>query len=270
MRSILAIYKKNSLLSVERHVGNLHMETSHFHELYEFYYLKSGSVTYLAGDRIYHLSAGDTVVIPPNTLHKTVSARDAQRERILFYLDERYINTLFDIRKTLPTDIAVFKIHNGRIGEIFENMLAEFSGECSEVYLKALICELSVLLSRALDSDGRCSLDADRSPKIVTDALGYIEENYMHDVSLSGVAEHFFVSAEYLSRAFKKHTGFTFSEYLNHYRIKESNKLLIQTDMKISEIATACGFHSSNHFCKSYKKTVGTSALKYRKKTSLW
>ena len=85
-----------SLLSVQRHVGNLHMDSSHFHELYEFYYLKCGSVTYLANDKIHHLTAGDVVVIPPNTLHKTVSARDVQRERILVYLDTRLVGELFD------------------------------------------------------------------------------------------------------------------------------------------------------------------------------
>lgn len=264
----MAFYKKNSLLCVERHVGNLHMDTSHLHELYEFYYLKSGSVTYLASDKIYHLSAGDVVVIPPNTLHKTVSAKDAQRERILFYLDVRYVEGLFDIKELLPASLTLYHSENGRVREIFEALHAEYSSAASEVYMRALVCELAVLLARTLD--GSVGKEEGRLPRVVADALSYIDANYMLDLSLQGVADVLFVSAEYLSRTFKKHTGFTFSEYLNQYRIKEANRLLVQTDMKISEIAAACGFNSTNHFCKSYKKTVGTSALKHRKQTSLW
>jgi len=267
----VSLYKKNSPLAVERHIGNLHMDSGHIHDVYEFYYLKSGNVSYLANDKIYHLCAGDVVVIPPNTLHKTVSAKDSQRERILFYLDERFVSQLFDTARVLPTDISVFNLDfGGRIGQIFEEMLSEYSADCNALYLRALICELLVLLDRVSASAQNKATNGGRLPQIVSDTLSYIDSNYTKDISLSDAAKHFFVSAEYLSRVFKRYTGFTFSEYLTQYRIKEANKLLIQTDMKISEIAAACGFQSSNHFCKSYKKTVGTSALQYRKKTSLW
>ena len=67
-------YKNDASFAIEKHVGNVLAGDEHFHGLYEFYYLKCGTAIYLINDKIYHLAKGDVVVIPPNTLHKTISA----------------------------------------------------------------------------------------------------------------------------------------------------------------------------------------------------
>ena len=43
----------------------------HYHNTYELYYLSRGCVRYFINDTIFEVSAGDVILIPPKTIHKT-------------------------------------------------------------------------------------------------------------------------------------------------------------------------------------------------------
>lgn len=69
-----------------------------------------------------------------------------------------------------------------------------------------------------------------------------------------------------MSRIFKKATGYTVTEYINIYRIQESQKLLEDTDMSIADVAQAVGYENMTYYNRVFKKYVETSPLQYRKK----
>lgn len=260
----MEFYKENTFFSIEKHVGNNISDYEHFHGLFEFYYLKEGNATYLINDKIYNLVKGDIMIIPPNTLHKTVYSYN--RERILFYLDSRYLNPLPEAHLMLPTEPVFFHSgNNSRSEAIFEEMMKEADESKNSLYTVVLICELLILLKRTAQNTKSIYESADL-PELISKVLGYITANYHKDISLQSISKLFYVNPSYLSRLFKKHTGFTFCNYLNQYRIKEANILLTTTDKHITEIALECGFNSSNNFCKCYRKIMETSPLKYRKR----
>lgn len=260
----MEFYKEKTLFLIEKHIGNITPNNEHFHDLFEFYYLKKGTATYLINDKIYNLTKGDIVVIPPNTLHKTISSSEGERERILFYLDKNFIMSDLKENLTFPTKPDIYHTDiNPRIKTIFDDMLDEFSTLNNHIYLNTLICELLILFQRANKSDEY--RQKDNSSGIISDVLSYITANFSDDLTLQKIAEHFFTNPSYLSRLFKQHTGFTFCSYLNNYRIQEANKFLSETNKPITEIALECGFNSSNNFCKCYKKIMKITPLTYRK-----
>jgi AraC-like DNA-binding protein len=55
-----------------------------------------------------------------------------------------------------------------------------------------------------------------------------------------------------------------FRQYLNDLRIRESKRLLAQTDKNISEIAFAVGYNNIPHFNRVFKEAVGSSPTDYR------
>ena len=260
-----AQHREKTLFLIEKHIGNITPNNEHFHDLFEFYYLKKGTATYLINDKIYNLTKGDIVVIPPNTLHKTISSNGSERERILFYLDKNFI--ISDLREnmTFPNEPAIYHTDNDtRIKTIFDDMLDEFNTLKNHIYLNVLICELLILFKRANKNSSQ-QYQKDCSSGIISDVLAYITANFSDALTLQKIAEHFFTNPSYLSRLFKQHTGFTFCGYLNNYRIQEANKLLSETNKSIIEIALECGFNSSNNFCKCYKKIMQITPLTYRK-----
>ena len=101
---------------------------------------------------------------------------------------------------------------------------------------------------------------------IAEQAGRYIRDHYGEAVTLQDVANCCFVSREHLSRMFKKETGFGFNEYLNIYRLKKANAMLLETPKrKIAEVAALCGFGDSNYFSKQYKKVYGVAPTQTRR-----
>lgn len=100
---------------------------------------------------------------------------------------------------------------------------------------------------------------------IALQAKGYIDKHYADtDFSLNVVADAICVSHNYLSTVFKEKTGSNFSEYLTEVRIRQAKKLLITTDLSISEIASRVGYQNINYFSMIFKKITGMSPSKYQ------
>lgn len=95
--------------------------------------------------------------------------------------------------------------------------------------------------------------------------LKYLEQHYQEDLSLSSVAERFSLSPGYFSTIFKKKAGHNFVHYLTSLRIREAKRLLLETQMTISEVALAVGYSSASFFIRSFKKTEEISPSEYRK-----
>ncbi len=57
-------------------------------------------------------------------------------------------------------------------------------------------------------------------------------------------------STNYLSHLFQKTGAIGFNEYLNHTRLEHAKTLLKGYDLKVKEVAHACGFVDSNYFCR--------------------
>jgi len=84
------------------------------------------------------------------------------------------------------------------------------------------------------------------------------------DVTLSQVAKNMHYSKNYFCRAFKKHFGITFLEYLNNIRIQKVKSLLLDTQMSIESIYREVGFSQSKQFYSMFKAMTGMTPLKYR------
>jgi AraC-like DNA-binding protein len=94
----------------------------------------------------------------------------------------------------------------------------------------------------------------------------YLKENFPDaSISIDSIAEHFRVSKSYLYRVMKSITRTSLSEILEGIRMEEAKKMLCYTDFSVTEIASACGYNSTNTFYKVYKKNFGVSPSVDRK-----
>ena len=50
---------------------------------------------------------------------------------------------------------------------------------------------------------------------------------------------------------------------MNDLRLARGRALLAETDMKVTEVAVACGDASSSHFSKSFRKKYGVSPYRF-------
>ena len=255
----------SSDFQIEKHLGYRPDIGNHFHPAVEFYFLCKGKTSFLIDTKNIIIEKGDLLIMPTNTIHNSTSVNDNKRERILFYLDEAYINSVlkenaFDLSKPIFFHFD----DNSRIEKIIYKILDEYNGEKNQILISSLLCEFLVYLSRE-KSISALLLEQKILSSPMSNILNYIKENYDKHLTLTSVANEFHFNPSYLSRAFRKNTGFSFNKYVNKYRIVNAIKMLVETNKSITDIAMLNGFNSLNSFCKVFKSNVGVSPLIYKK-----
>ena len=95
-------------------------------------------------------------------------------------------------------------------------------------------------------------------------AKQYIRENISRDLSVVEVAEHVFLNPDYLSRVFKRETGYTLKEYILKMRMGIACELLAKTSLSVSKVAMSCGYSHMAHFSQMFKKENGMTPNEYR------
>ncbi len=93
-------------------------------------------------------------------------------------------------------------------------------------------------------------------PKLV-DAVAMMEANIEEPLSLDEVAAYVGISRRQLERLFDKYLHCAPSRYYLELRLYRARLLLLQTDMRIIEVAVSCGFSTAPHFSKCYSDHYG-------------
>jgi AraC-like DNA-binding protein len=101
-------------------------------------------------------------------------------------------------------------------------------------------------------------------PPVITRAKEYIHEHQTEELSLGQVAKAVNTSTFYFCKMFKKVTGINFTDYLSRVRIEKAKNLLLNPNLRVSEIAFEVGFQSLTHFNRVFKKILGQSPTEYR------
>lgn len=106
---------------------------------------------------------------------------------------------------------------------------------------------------------------ADQTQSLIDRVKRFIELNIENEISRVEIADHFHISPDYMTKIFKKETGFTISEYMIQERVKLATELLINTDLPVSKIANQVGYTNFSHFSKLFKSETGMNPLDFRK-----
>ena len=96
-------------------------------------------------------------------------------------------------------------------------------------------------------------------------AVGYIDAHLAEELSVRELAALCYVSADHLTRLFKKKYGMTVSEYIQDKRIGLAGELLQREDMTVSMVANAVGFGNYSYFTEQFKKRFGMTPREYQK-----
>lgn len=101
---------------------------------------------------------------------------------------------------------------------------------------------------------------------LMEEVRNYLDEHYADSaLSLSSIAERFYLNPSYLSRVFRKKTGVSLVEYLNNIRIEHACTYLIEGDWKIYQVAEKVGIPNPDYFTRCFRKKMGISVREYRK-----
>ena len=148
-------------------------------------------------------------------------------------------------------------IHNksaeSQIEEMIKLSKTNFSFEILSSRIYSMAIDLFVFLKN------------ENKQPILKKAKNYIESNYQKDVSIEEISKNVGMSQSLLFKLFRTEERTTPMKYLQKVRIEKANAMLIKGDMKIYEIAKACGFSDVAYFCKVYRNKTGYSPTAYKR-----
>lgn len=106
---------------------------------------------------------------------------------------------------------------------------------------------------------------AGKEEDVIGQIKRYIRKYYMNEIGIAQIAEHFGLTANYLSAMFHRRTGGKFIDYLTETRIEAAKKLLIRNpSASVQDIALMVGYNSQRHFSSLFQKLTGETPSAYR------
>jgi len=93
----------------------------------------------------------------------------------------------------------------------------------------------------------------------------FVNRELHKQITLKQISKELHFNYAYLGQKFKNKLNISFNEYLLQQRMEKAKVLLLETDLKIYEIAQNVGYTEIDWFYKKFKEYTGISANEYRK-----
>lgn len=254
----------------------------HSHSYYEVYVFHGGDCQYIIDDKVINLTPGTILLMNGRSIHKA---------RVLDNESEYVRSVVHFMPETIEESIAFFDctdilscFQEGNVGirhvtkkENLEkityaieelNELSEMkdsNGVNKEIQLG--IIQLLMMIDRVSEStfssnDLKSNIKQYYTEKIIE----CMQQDFSKPITIESMSNKLNLSSSYMSRIFKEITGYTIMEYLMYYRFTQAKYMIeIASDEKFKDIAVACGFQNSSHFCRFIKDNTGMTPTVFKK-----
>lgn len=234
----------------------------HWHDFFEFEIILSGRASHIYNGEKFEICEGDAYLMAYHSFHEVHPYTELKLISLQF--DEKLLHE--ELRLFLKNNYYVLKCSYSKdeisyLKILFEKLKREdkFNDTFSDIRVQEILSEIVILLLRKLDmSSPRVS------PNITQSVISLINSNFTKNISVASVAETLSITPNYLSSTFVKHTGYTFTKYLNLVRLRYACHLLANSQVTIKEVAEASGYASVEYFNAVFKKTFNLTPMQYR------
>ncbi|SKA26141.1 helix-turn-helix domain-containing protein [Consotaella salsifontis] len=238
----------------------------HFHPEYEIQLIVATSGKYFVGDFIGEFGPGNLVMSGPNLPHNWVSDVPEGVEVEMRGLIIQFAASFIDRALALFPELSGLQglLQESRRGIVF----SPSTGEEIEPLFRALLeahgpRRLSLFISmlgllmgdgerRPLASEGYLPDPSAFMSAAMNKVLTYIRRNLASELREPQLAAMTGQSASTFSRAFRRHTGMSFVQYVNRLRINQACQLLMSEDMPITDICYEVGFNNLSNFNRQF------------------
>lgn len=254
---------------VHQRIGKSSMLEMHDHAYFEIYFLEKGEREYFIGDRFYKVKETETVLIPPNVLHRTVGG---MAYRTLVHINKAYLERYFSssIVESLSClgGVSVLRLGGedaARLAGLYQSLLSCYEKHLLQGGQEALLAGYAFELLFLLSNKEKIHARTEPAPGRMEAIVRYIHENYASIQSIGQLADVFFLSKYHLCHLFTKHLGLSIVTYINMIRVRAACRMLEEGERSITELALSIGFNSSAYFCKVFKEQMHQTPLEYQK-----
>ena len=253
----------------------------HYHDEYELHLITATSGKVFVGDWIGQFQPGQLVLTGPRLPHNWISMDLPEggvplRDLVIQFSHAPLVassETIPELREVLPL------LERARHGIEFFGMesqaqehwqrikarqgLARFGAFCEFMSDLARCTDFRLLSSTQLQSE-----DNDTQLDQINAIVSRITENLAEPLSASELAQGLGMSESGFSRFFRRATGNTFTDFVNHVRVNRACQLLMESDLLITNIGFDVGFNNIANFNRRFLDIKGITPSEYRRQAA--
>lgn len=257
------VYSAKQEYGQQRHDRPMHKHDS----LCELLLCYRGFGSYQVESRSYPLQQGDIIFGNVGELHEVVSDYETEIGTYCFGIQNVHF-------RGLPLNFLISRESShvrasGSLFPLFESMCEQidrlYAGNVQEQLTAQLMLGSLVLLAHRLP-DTPSNSSATTNSLLALRAKEYIDAHYTEDITLESIAGEMGCSVPYLSHTFKDASGYSPIQYVIRRRIGLAQTWLISSDLPATQIALMVGYDNTNYFNTLFKRMIGVSPIRYRKK----
>lgn len=252
--------------------------TFHYHDFHKIVVFISGNVTYVVEGKHYKLRPWDILFVSSNELHKPIIDRNEYYERIIIWVNSKYLeaystedgNLLTCFELAIKEKINLFRLSSVNL-ELIKNLLFSLENSIKnkgfgcKILQNSIFIQFTVYLNRLMLTSKVKQQEKDiKYDERIVNILSYINANLDSDLSVDNIASRFYISRYYLMHNFKEQTGYTMHNYILQKRLAKA-ATLIKKGLQITYAADQCGFNDYSSFVRAFKKSFGLSPKQYYK-----
>lgn len=256
-----------------------HANPWHWHDAIELLYVERGRLEYFTPKGSVLLQEHSAIFVNTGVLHSTrwSSSEESNIQRVHFFSPE-FIgggtnNAIYD-HLVAPLvwrkDIDVIPIHkeeesNRELLEMIrESYLLDNKDKSFDLQIRATLSEIWLKLLSI--SESIPVKDEDWMGSEVKQLLGFVYDHFAEPITIDDLAAAGLTSRRQVFRIFQNTLHTTPMEYIEKYRVQYACKLLMETDLSITEIAMRCGMNSISYFGKRFRNIQGQTPSEFRKR----
>jgi len=250
----------------------------HVHPEYELILAVESAGHRIVGDNVSPLEPGDLVLIGPNLPHiyqhdSAPGGTVVEPRTLLIQFEEQYWSGVLQLPVLAPIrgllQRAAVGLHfrgpaRDRVAALMARMTAMSGARRIGAFLQVLEMLARCRAAQPLSSPGFAPNFSPSDEQRVNRVWQFINERLESELSVTEVARLIHMSEGAFSRFFRAHLGKSFPALVNDLRIGRACRLLAETEMNVTEIALACGYHNLSNFNRQFLRLKGTTPRAFR------
>jgi len=250
----------------------------HRHDFFEVLYLHKGSGSHVIDGNKYDIEPPCIFFMSPGQAHKIEFSHDIDGFIFIFtadfyLLNQRNPNRLiefpffFTIRQDNPPLLLKEESDKLFLESLFKKGVNEISkpeGYSIDILRSVLDLILTTCASLYPYDENRWK---GKGHIVVKKFFQLLEEHFHENLSVAQYADIMALTPNHLTQTVTQLTGKTSSQIIKSKQIIEIKRLLVHTNLSVSEIAAKMNFPDQSYFAKFFKREVGLSPLQFRSKS---
>lgn len=262
----------------------IHSYPLHWHDEAEIIYVTKGSAKITVWSNTYHVQESDIVILMPHVIHsiEQLDSHHAEYFNIVFHFSilekpeensryDKYLKPFLAHEKSVncyePKGTKLNTCLTPLLLSLIENRRNSYT-TCEYLVKSNLFMIMHYLNQACINTDKNEVLLQENYHKLKT-VLYHVQNSYAQNITIKQAAALCGFSESHFMKLFKELTGMSFTAYLINYRLELSAKQLIETDQKIIDIATNCGFNNHSYFTRAFLRKYNLTPAKYRRTFTL-